>query len=65
MNKASFKYWEVIKSFLTNMSMDSEASDIRFASLEEAVQMIESTAIDWKKNMKERRLRQGQRSRLR
>ncbi|MBQ7456585.1 MAG: hypothetical protein IJS54_03120, partial [Desulfovibrio sp.] len=33
---------------------DAGASNIRFASLEEAVKMIDSTGIDWKKNMQEK-----------
>ena len=43
----------VIKTLYKCFNTDADASDIRFSSLEEAVAMIDSIAIDWKKNMRD------------
>ncbi len=43
----------IVETLYKRFNQDAGASDIRFASLEEAVKMIDSTVIDWKKNMRE------------
>ena len=43
----------IVEMLYKRFNEDAGASDIRFASLEEAVKMIDSTAIDWKKNTQE------------
>ena len=42
-----------VETLYKRFNQDSGASNVRFASLEEAIKMIESDAIDWKKNMRE------------
>ena len=40
----------IVETLYKRFNQDVGASNIRFASLEEAVKMIDNTAIDWKKN---------------
>ena len=54
------EYHELLKTFIAiaetlfkQFNQDSSASDTHFASLEEAIKMIESDAINWKKNTQE------------
>lgn len=49
----------VIKTLYKCFNTDADASDIRFSSLEEAVAMIDSIAIDWKKNMRDEFYKEG------
>ena len=43
----------IVETLYKRFNQDTGGSNIRFASLEEAVKMIENTGIDWKKNMRE------------
>ena len=43
----------IVETLYKRFIQDAGASNIRFASLEEAVKMVDSTGIDWKKNTQE------------
>ena len=43
----------ILKTVYRQFNKDADEHDLRFASLEEAVTMLDNTAIDWKKNMQE------------
>lgn len=52
------EHFELLKTVIAVIKtlykcFNTDASDIRFSSLEEAVAMIDSIAIDWKKNMRD------------
>ena len=49
----------IVETLYKRFNQDAGASNIRFSSLEEAVKMIDSTAIDWKKNMREEHARRA------
>ena len=43
----------IVETLYKRFNQDASGSNIRFASLEEAVKMIDNTGIDWKKNTQE------------
>ena len=43
----------IVETLYKRFIQDAGASNIRFASLEEVVKMVDSTGIDWKKNTQE------------
>ena len=43
----------IVETLYKRFRQDAETSNVRFASLEEALKMFDNTAIDWKKNTEE------------